>query len=195
MLVCGFYDEVKGVWDTEGCRTVSISAFSATCECTHLTDFTLFDAPLRQIKNTYRQGTRNIVRRWQRSVTIVIVLGLICSVFFWSMLRRQWTQERDKFYLVESIRATPFYWDVIDRFEANLAATHANTQHGISKRTESSGRGTRASTRSRMSTERERSQSGGSVDGHTTTAIGGRPPGGRPAHGAGGHSRCVDQQP
>lgn len=186
-LVCGFYDDKSGLWDTEGCTTVRIGPDGVSCECSHLTDFTLFDVPLRQIKNTYREGTRNIVRRWQRSVTIVIVLGLICSIFFWSMLRRQWTQERDKFYLVESIRATPFYWDVIDRFEATMAnthgATHGTTHNTISKRSQSSRRdvestrGSRANVRGTSARDRSQSESS---DGRTNSSHAGRPTGGRP---------------
>ncbi|OXA50973.1 Adhesion G protein-coupled receptor L2 [Folsomia candida] len=75
---CVFWDTVNLTWSTEGCKVIASTPFETTCECDHLTSFTI----LMDLHNY--QGADVALQYLTYTFCIISIVCLIVSVFLFS---------------------------------------------------------------------------------------------------------------
>ncbi|XP_052252954.1 adhesion G protein-coupled receptor E4-like isoform X2 [Dreissena polymorpha] len=86
--ICSFWNETIFAWDTIGCRVLSSNHSSATCRCTHLTNFAILMSPV--IQSNVNTKELDIISIVGCSISLAgLMLTAICHVCLWKYISKR----------------------------------------------------------------------------------------------------------
>ncbi|KAH3824523.1 hypothetical protein DPMN_126360 [Dreissena polymorpha] len=86
--ICSFWNKTIFAWDTSGCRVLSSKHSSATCRCTHLTNFAILMSPV--IQSNLNNMVLDLISIVGCSISLAgLILTVVIHLFLWKYINKR----------------------------------------------------------------------------------------------------------